>query len=188
LKEGGVALLPTDTLYGLHGVWDDPKARHRILALKGKPAGASLLCLIGSLRMLEDLALEIPPAASRLISERWPGPLTLVLPAGPRCPPALVVDGGIALRMPGVPFLVDLVNAVGAPLLSTSANVSGSPPASSLREIPRSWPSQIDAIVDDGPRTGPPSDLIRVRAGGVVEVLRQGEQGAPPMDPGSRSG
>jgi L-threonylcarbamoyladenylate synthase len=182
LLDGGVVLLPTDTIYGLHARWDDPHAAGCILALKGKSEGVPLLSLIGSSQMLDFAAPTRPPSAERLIQSHWPGSLTVVLPAGPRAPSALVLDGGIALRWPKDPFLTDLVRAVGVPLVSTSANPSGAPPLTQPDEIPASWNHQLDAIVEGGRRSGPASTLIRIKADGGVAVLREGSLKLGPGD------
>jgi L-threonylcarbamoyladenylate synthase len=184
LRSGGVALLPTDTIYGLHARWDDSGARARILDLKGRSEAAPMLSIVGSREMLDLVIPELPPAALKLMEKHWPGSLTMVLPAGPVAPAPLVVDGGIALRWPGEAFLTDLVLEVGLPLISTSANLSGSAAVSLPSEIPSSWKHTLDAVVDGGQRTGPPSTLIRVRPSGSVMVLRQGSHRLDPADLG----
>lgn len=174
LRGGGVALLPTDTIYGLHARWDDPGARARIRKLKGRDEASPLLCIIGSAEMLDRAAPEIPAAARRLIERYWPGTLTMVLPAGPRAPADLVLAGSIALRWPGERFLIDLVREVGVPLVSTSANPSGEPALSRTEEIPEGWRGSLDAVVDGGPRSGPASTLVRISSEGLITVLREG--------------
>lgn len=174
LRAGGVALLPTDTVYGLHARWDDPLARHRILALKARPSGTPLLCLLGSLEMLDLPAPFVPRRGWELMEKHWPGPITFVIPAGPAAPPALVKDGGIAVRWPRDRFVTDLVTAVGAPLISTSANASGSPPVSSVDRIPASWAGRLDLVIDGGERAGSSSTVVRVSKTGDVIVVREG--------------
>jgi L-threonylcarbamoyladenylate synthase len=174
LAAGGVALLPTDTVYGLHARWDDAAARHRILRIKGRPPGTALLCVVSDQEMLGQLCPHPPEAARRLMARYWPGGLTLVLPAGPKVPPALTVDGTIGVRLPDHAFLRDLVRAVGMPLLSTSANPSGRPPLRTLEELPDSWWRDLDAVVDAGILGGTPSTVVRVLADGEPEVLREG--------------
>jgi L-threonylcarbamoyladenylate synthase len=85
-----------------------------------------------------------------------------------------VFDRGIAVRWPADPFLNDLVAAVGIPLISTSANLSGGAPIAGPAEIPESWGSQLDAAVDGGGRSGQPSTLVRVERSGGMTVLREG--------------
>lgn len=184
LRRGGVALLPTDTIYGLHARWDDAGARERILDLKRRSEAAPMLSIVGSREMLDMAIPDLPPAAQSLMEKHWPGSLTMVLPAGPAAPAPLVVDGGIALRWPGEAFLADLVLAVDVPLISTSANLSGSAAVSQPGEIPSSWDRKLDAVVDGGHRSGPPSTLIRVRPSGSITVLRQGSHRLDPADLG----
>ncbi|MBU1699313.1 MAG: threonylcarbamoyl-AMP synthase [Candidatus Eisenbacteria bacterium] len=175
MREGGVGILPTDTVYGLHSRWDHSGARYRILRLKGRPAGSSLLCLINSMEMLEWVASPPQTPLFQKLKGYWPGALTMILPAGPAAPPAVQTNGTVAVRWPDDPFLNRLVEDIGVPLLSSSANPSGREPATTIQEISENWKSQVDAIIDGGPRARPPSTLIRVPTVGRIDILRQGD-------------
>lgn len=171
LSRGGTAALPTEGLYGYHARADWPDARARLAALKPRESGRGFILLLAEPSDAARWALGPPPRAIELIREHWPGALTLALPGGPDVPTDLrASDGTVALRCPGSLFLRAVLMAVGAPLISTSANAPGAPPPRRASDVP--W-AGVDLIVDGGTLTGMPSTLARV-AGDEVQVLREG--------------
>jgi L-threonylcarbamoyladenylate synthase len=177
LRSGGVLLLATDTLPGLHCRADDPVAIERVGQIKGRPEGKTLLVLAGDLAQVRQLAAPLTPAQVAACERCWPGPFSLILPARAQLPTAVTGDGGtVAIRIPAVPELRNLILAVGVPLVSTSANLSGEPPCTGLNEAKRILGTAVDGIWGvDPPRSGPvvPSALVNLTAEPCV-VLRLG--------------
>ena len=169
LLDNQVALLPAEGVYGFHARASSASAVDRIRALK-KDARAGYIGLIARPSDLDTWA-HAAPEALRLISRHWPGALTLVLEARPEAPESLRSESGtVALRCPGSALLRGIVQGVGEPVLSTSANRSGEPPALRADDAP---PGVADLVVDGGVLDGRPSTLVRVGPKGV-EILRQG--------------
>ena len=147
LKSGGVLLMGTDTLPGFHCRADLPAAVGRILALKGRPAGKSLLVVAGSVDQVDLVAGALDLRQETFCRRCWPGPFSLILPAGGNLAPAVVGPGGtVAVRVPDLPSLCDLVLAVGFPVVSTSANLSGEPPPKELETARHAFRKKIDGI------------------------------------------
>jgi L-threonylcarbamoyladenylate synthase len=148
LAAGGLVLLPTDTLPGLHARADAPAAAARIDVLKGRDAGKPLLLLCADTDAA--LALTAADAAARAYAARcWPGPFTLILPAGPAAPQAALRGGTtVGLRVPSPAGLRALIAAAGGALLSTSANASGEPAPRSLDEVPAALLAAVDLVAD----------------------------------------
>jgi len=171
---GGLIIHPTSTLYGLGGLADDPGVVGRANRLKGGRQGP-LIVLVPDARSAFSLADGVPDAAVRLADRFWPGPLTLVLDAGDDSPSEVLgPDRTIAVRVDSHPFARALANAVGRPLLSTSANLSGAPPPQRAGDVDDGLVASCDLFIeDDGPIEGDPSTLVRVTGKGM-EVLRQG--------------
>ncbi len=147
LRAGGVLLLATDTLPGLHCRADLPEAVQRVVDCKGREAGKSLLVLAGSVAQAQ--AVTGPLSGGQLAACRrcWPGPFSLVLPAGAGLAPA--VTGGrttIAVRVPAVPALRELILAVGVPLVSTSANRAGQEPARDMAAAEAAFGALVDGV------------------------------------------
>lgn len=123
LRAGKLVVFPTETVYGLGADALQPVAVEHIFAAKGRPYSDPLIAHIADEEALERLVSQIP-AQARLLAQRfWPGPLTLILPAGARVP-KLVTAGleTIAVRMPRHPVALALIRATGSPIAAPSAN------------------------------------------------------------------
>ncbi len=149
LDAGGVVLMPTDTLPGLHARWDRPAAVARIRELKGRAAARPLLLLCADADAALALAPGADPRAAAWARRCWPGPFTLVLPVRPEVARAVNPAGTTAgLRVPGSDPLRALLAAVGAPLVSTSANRSGAEPARTVAEAAALFGEDVDLVLD----------------------------------------
>ena len=153
LRSGGVLVLPTDTLPGLHARADHPVALARIAALKGRAADKPMLVLAASLDQVRPLLLDLDADREDFCGRCWPGPFSLILPARPGLPAQVtdvVVSGdgesrtSLAVRVPQPRFLRDLLETVGAPLVSTSVNVAGRPPLADLAAAVALFAAGID--------------------------------------------
>lgn len=166
LLAGGVAVFPTDTVYGIAAHPDFPEALERIYAIKGRRPDKPVALLAWDASAPERLGAAMPPAARALAERFWPGALTLVLD---------VPGGTEGFRVPGSDVARAVISACGGLLRVTSANFSGEPAARGFDEIPERLLEQCDAVMDGGLCTGGvPSAVVRVDATGAVEVLRAG--------------
>jgi len=188
LQSGGVLLMGTDTLPGFHGRADMTEPVTRILDLKGRPGGKPLVVLAGSVDQAALVTGNLDDRQSAYCRLCWPGPFSLILPAGGDLIPEVRSDTGtVAVRVPAVPSLRDLILAVGFPVVSTSANLSGQAAISQFEEACRifikqvngSWqPTENMSVGSPLERSGP-SALIDVTLWPPVE-LRAGPLSAPP--------
>ncbi len=149
LAGGGVVLMPTDTLPGLHARADAPAAVARITVLKGRDEGKPLLVLCADADAARGLVGELAGRVWDYAGRCWPGPYTLVLPAGPAAPPTATRGGPtLAVRVPASRRLRDLITASGGALISTSANVAGEPPATDLASAARQFTAGVDLVLE----------------------------------------
>jgi L-threonylcarbamoyladenylate synthase len=165
LAGGGVAIMPCDTIYGIVGPAPGSEARLRELKGRGEKsflqliAGPEWLARFGELRLPESLA------------SYWPGPLTLICPAG---------EGSVALRVPADPGLRSLLERLDRPLYSTSVNRSGQPSLWRIAEILEQFEASVDLVVDAGDLPGRlPSTIVDVSQR-PFRILRQGALELPP--------
>ena len=173
LMGGGMAVIPTDTLYALSVMAFSPGAVKRIYALKGRDRGKPLSLFVAGKEEL-DRCFFLTPIAKRLTKAYLPGPLTLVL--RPKVPfPTLLLGpgGGVGVRMPNHPLPRALVEALGKPLTATSANLSGGKDPTTIAELPRELVKEVDVVVDGGKVLGVPSTVVDC-TGEVLKVLREG--------------
>jgi len=166
LAADGVLAFPTETVYGLGVCWGSVEALHRLRAIKGREEAKPFQVLIADPADAVALGASVSPRAARLMERFWPGPLTLVLPAG---------DGETrGLRVPASRFLRELIRRAGTALVATSANRAGEPPAQTAEEVLAMPAGMADLVLDGGPaRLGVASTVARV-LNDRVEVLRVG--------------
>ncbi len=163
LRAGGLVVHPTDTLYALAARALDRRAVDRLVAVKGRPSGRPLSVGVSSVEELERWA-QLGPGARRFVRDRLPGPYTVLLRPSPEARRRLAPEVGagrtIGLRVPNHPLARELARRVG-PIVATSANRSGAPPARSVEEAQRALGPAVAAYVDGRPRpTGVPSMLV----------------------------
>jgi L-threonylcarbamoyladenylate synthase len=175
LREGGLIVLPTDTVYGLACRADDEAAVRRLFALKRRSAEKALPILLADAERLNDVASVVPEAAERLAEAYWPGPLTLIVRKASAIPD--LVTGGkdtVGVRVPDLPLARAILAACDFPVAVTSANLADEPPAVSVAELPIELRAAVALIVDRGTCSGgTPSTVVDV----TVEppaVLREG--------------
>lgn len=179
LHRGGLIAYPTETVYGL-GSLASEAGLDALAALKGRPPSKPFLMLVGGLDMLERTGLALNAHARALAREFWPGPLTLVLPGGEGTVPARLrgAEGGVAVRWTSLAPLAALIEAIGEPITSTSANRPGGPTAPGVAAIGATFGEAIAAgtlLVLDGGVLGnvPPSTLVDC-TGPLPRMVREG--------------
>lgn len=178
LREGKLVAFPTETVYGLGADAQNVDAVARVFAVKGRPADHPLIVHIASAQELPRWATRIPDAAWRLGEAYWPGPLTLLLPKGPRVPSA--TTGGldsVGLRVPAHPMALALLQSFGGGIAAPSANRFGRVSPTRAEHVREDLGDDVDFVLDGGPcRVGVEStivDLTRdvpllLRPGGVA--------------------
>ena len=170
LNSGGVALLPTDTVYGLVASPLHPAAVAKIFTLKGRDAAKALPVLVADIAQIRALGVALTPRSKALL-EMHLGGLTMVLPLS--TPPAwLAGRAEVAVRLPDEAALQTLLHQTG-PLLATSANASGQETPAEVTGILAQLTGAPDIVVDGGPRAGQPSTLIDTQTTPFT-VLRRG--------------
>jgi L-threonylcarbamoyladenylate synthase len=179
LHAGRLLAYPTETVYGLGSRPRDADVQ-ALAALKGRRRDKPFLLLVSSRRMAELAGLVFTDAANALADAFWPGPLTLVLAGGEgRLPDALRgPEGGIAARWTSHPIIAQLIEALGHPLTSTSANLPGGPTAPGAAAIATTFASAIAGgtlLVLDGGTLGnvPPSTVVDC-TGAHPRLVREG--------------
>ncbi len=175
LRAGGVAAIPTDTLYGLTACAFDENAVREIFRLKGRQEGEPLPLLCADERQAFECATEVSEAARRLAGRFWPGALTIVLKKADRVPG--LVSGGkdtVGLRVPAHPVPRAIARALEAPIIGTSANISGQPGLKTADAVREQFGEQIEMIVDwTGAPSGTASTVVDL-SGVVPRLLREG--------------
>lgn len=181
LRRGEIVAFPTDTVYGLGAAVFHEAAVQTLYEIKGRPEGKAIPLLLAGAGDLAQVVADIPPLAWPLIRRFWPGPLTLVLVARPEVPPVVRAGGHtVAVRVPDHPVARALIEAIGAPLATTSANRSGAAEALTAEEVVRQLGDGVRWVIDGGRSPGGvPSSVVDLttdppvirRAGAIPEAV-----------------
>lgn len=175
LGAGAVAAYPTETFYALGAAAFSGRAIERIYRLKERQTSKPLSFIVSDLDMVREIAVPPPLHFADLAGEFWPGPLTLVLPAAPGLPDRLLgPNRTIAVRIPPLVWLRDLVREMSEPLTATSANLSGENEIADPAGIRDLFEGRVDLIIDGGPAPGGRPSTIVDLAAGAPRVLREG--------------
>ena len=162
LNGGGVAVIPTDTVYGLAARPDFDEAVDRLYTIKGRELKKPIALLASDIEAIERFGYPIEGKARELAEKYWPGALTMVI-------------GKEGFRIPDHAKTRELIAACGGVLRVTSANLSGRHPATDAPQALKDVGLSADYVVDDGVSPGGvPSTVVRVRDDGSIEVLREG--------------
>lgn len=166
-KEGAVALVPTETVYGLIARAGDEIAAKRIFELKRRNVSKVLGWFTGNWRNLPEHGVILDGLPEKLAKEYCPGPLTIIAPCA---------DGSTqGFRVPDTPFLLELLKKFDGVLIQTSANASGQPDARSCDEALAQLNGEVDIAVDGGDIAGNICGSTVVDAtGDRIKILRQG--------------
>lgn len=171
LRDGGLVVYPTETVYGLGSDAFNRNALNRLIVAKGRPDNMPFTTIVSDERMLLRLVARVPSCAVPLMQAYWPGPLTIVFPARLELPEPLVDSrGGMGIRISSDRIAMELVRAFGGPITATSANRSGSPAATSAVDA---MDLGVEAILDGGIRTSLASTIVDVVEDKPI-LLRQG--------------
>lgn len=191
LKEGGVILYPTDTVWGLGCDATNPEAVARIYSIKHRADSKSLVLLANSLDQIGLYVKEIPAMAIDLV-EVNDRPMTLIYPDAKTYPApeegeapksdryhlahnVVAADGTVGIRIPMMEFCRQLTYRLGRPVVSTSANISGEPTPKKFTDISEEIKGAVDYTVDarlEAGSTGLASQIIRIGLDGEVEIIR----------------
>jgi len=176
IKSGGLVAFPTETVYGLGADAFDNDAVLKIFKAKNRPADNPLIVHVSSEKMLQEVSLEIPVIAKKLIKKYWPGPLTLVLKKSNKVPS--VVSCGldtVAVRMPSNKIVFELIKKSGVPIAAPSANLSKSPSPTRAKHVFDDLSGRIDMIIDGGEcDIGLESTVLDI-SGNMPRLLRPGK-------------
>jgi len=175
LGRGGVVAYPTETFYGLAASAFDVEGCRRVFAIKGRSRSRALPLILANRSQLADVTGTPSALMQRLAEKFWPGPLTLVVDALPGVA-AASEDGTVALRISGLAIARALASAAG-PVTSTSANVSGSPPAMTAEEVEAGLGDLIDVVLDGGATSGGRASTIVDITGSTPKLVREGRVG-----------
>ena len=148
LRAGGIIIYPTEGVFGIGCDPFQPAAVRRLLALKRRSVRRGFILIASTFDQIRPLVGPLPADSLRTVLESWPGPVTWVLPAAP-CVPGWLTGGRatLAVRVTAHPLASAICAAFRAPIVSTSANLSGRSPSRQVLTLPRTLRTRVDYVV-----------------------------------------
>jgi len=174
LSGGGLAVFPTDTVYGVGVRADRNEGVERLYAIKERPRGLPIPVLLGSPEDL-DVYGSANPLAHALARRYWPGAVTIVVPSRGVLASNLSMTSAIGFRCPNHPTLRKLIRAVRVPLAATSANRSGEREAHRLSEVPAEMRELCDLVLEGGILHGASASTVVDCRRSIPKLIRRGE-------------
>jgi len=176
IKNGGIILYPTDTIWGIGCDATNEKSVSRIYQIKKREDSKSMLVLMENPALLERYVTEVPEIAWDLV-EVATTPLTVIYPGAKNLAKNLLAeDGSIGIRFTKETFTMQLLQRFRRPLVSTSANISGEKSPASFDEISEEIKNQVDYIVEyrqNDTTPAQPSSIIKLGVGGRIDIIRK---------------
>lgn len=177
LRNGGIAVIPTDTIYGVVARAEDKAAVERVYEVKGRTPEKPCIILISKEADINIFCTGITEKQKRALHKYWPGPVSIIFSIGDQLARWKELEylhrgtGTLSFRFPRYKKLTELIEQTG-PLIAPSANPEGHIPAKNIAEAKSYFGDSVDCYMDGGELAGSSSALIRVKDNGEIEVLR----------------
>lgn len=176
IKAGGIVIFPTETVYGIGVNGLNETAIKKLYEVKKRPITKPISLLVNSIEMIEEVAKDITEIEYDLIKKFLPGPLTIVLKKKENVPN--IVTAGfdtVGIRMPENEIALKLIEYAGVPIATPSANISGKPSGTNLKEIKKDFKDNVDYFIDGGEsKIGVASTIVQI-IDGNPHILRKGK-------------
>ena len=176
LKQGGVAGIPTDTIYGLVASVSNPEAVDRVYHLKNRAPDKPCIILISSLTELKKFGITLNQTETKLLAKLWPGPVSIIFSLPSTITKSLTYlhrsTNTLSFRLPKSTSLRSLLKKTG-PLIAPSANQESARPASTIKIAKKYFSDKVDFYIAGGKLAGKPSTLVALQAGKII-VVRHG--------------
>lgn len=175
LRNGGVAAIPTDTVYGLAAVYDDDEAVDRVFRIKSRPSGLAVPLLLDAASSVERYVSDVPESFRALAEKFWPGPLTIVMRKSPLVSDKLTAGRDtVGLRVPDHRLARYISKSLDKAITGTSANLSGSPSLTTAQAVSEQLGHLVDLVIDGGDASGTTASTVVDLSGATPTILREG--------------
>lgn len=175
IKNGGIVVFPTETVYGIGTNALNADAVKKLYNVKQRPLNKPISMLVSSIDMIEKVARDITSLEYALIKEFFPGPLTIILKKKDIVPDIVTAGSDtVGIRMPANEITIELIKGAGVPIAAPSANISGNPSGTELSNIINEFGENVDYYIDGGKsKIGLASTIVQI-IDGRPHILRQG--------------
>ena len=175
LKNGGIVVFPTETVYGIGAnIWDEVAVK-RLYEVKQRPFSKPISLLVSSIDMINEVAKDITELEYALMKEFFPGPFTIILKKKDIVPNIVTANlDTVGIRLPANEIALRLIKYAEIPIATTSSNISGKPSVTNLGDVMSEFEGKVDCFIDGGSsEIGVASTIVQV-IDGKVHILREG--------------
>ena len=175
IKNGGIVIFPTETVYGIGTNGLDENAIKKLYEVKQRPLNKPISLLVNNIEMVDKIAKNITEVEYKLMERFFPGPLTIILEKRDIVPDILTSNTNtVGIRMPSGEIAKKLIGFAGVPIATSSSNISGKPSGINIADIKKDLEGKVDCFIDNGEsELGIPSTVIRI-IDNIPHILRQG--------------
>lgn len=175
IKNGGIVVFPTETVYGIGVNGLNKQAIEKLYKIKKRPTDKPISLLVSDMQMIEYLAKDISDIEYRIMKAFFPGPLTIILKKKEIIPDILTANKDtVGIRMPSDKIAQKLIEYVKSPIATTSANISGNLSGIEIKDIINDFGQNVDYYIDSGKsKIGTSSTIVEV-INGIPHILRKG--------------
>lgn len=175
INNGGIVITPTDTIYGIMGDALNENVIRKVFEIKKRPFNKPLLLLMDSFEMVKQYTEEISEKERLLMDRYWPGLVTFILKKNDKVN-ELITSGNdtVGIRIPDNKDLLEIIRRLNRPVISTSANITGTEVITSTQLLEKDLIDNIDYIEDGGEVDSESSTIIKIEDNKLV-VLREGK-------------
>ena len=175
INDGGIVVFPTETVYGIGTNGLDEKAVKRLYEVKKRPIEKPISLLVSNMEMVKQIAKDITEKEYKIMEQFFPGPLTIILKKKETVPDIITAGKGtVGVRMPSGEIARKLVEYANVPIAAPSANLSGEPSGTNIKNIIKSFDGKVDYFIDGGEsQIGIASTIVQV-IDGELHILREG--------------
>lgn len=175
IKDGGIVIFPTETVYGIGTNGFNEKSIKKIYELKKRDFSKPISLLVSNMEMVKMVAKDISDLEYALMERFFPGPFTIILKKRKVVPDILTANGDtVGVRMPSGEIAKKLIEYAGVPIATPSANISGKPSGTNINDIVKDFEGKVNCIIDSGEsKLGIASTIVKV-VNGVPNILREG--------------
>ena len=175
IQDGGIVVFPTETVYGIGVSGLNESAVKRLYEVKKRPLNKPISLLVNNIDMINQVAKDITDLEYTLMKEFFPGPLTIILQKRDIVSDIVTANlDTVGIRMPASEIALKLIEYVGAPIATTSSNISGKSSGTNIKDIKRDFDGKVDCLIDGGPsKIGLASTIVQI-VDGIPHILREG--------------
>ena len=175
IKKGNLVIIPTDTVYGISADMNNEKAIEKVFGAKQRDKNKPLILLASNLEMLKKYVKKISPLEEKIIKKYMPGRLTMLFLKNEKVSDLVSAGSSfVGIRIPDDPNLIKIINKVGNPIISTSANISGENTITNVKDIDEKLLEYVSYVEDAGIIESFPSTVIKVEDDEIT-ILRKGD-------------